>query len=72
MADNKELTYEAAFRRLEEIVSVLENGRADLDSSLSLFEEANKLAVFCKKKLDNAEQKIVTLTSDGSEEEYDG
>lgn len=70
--DNIEgLTYEQALGRLEEITKSLETG-ADLERSLALFEEANKLAVFCKNKLDSAEQKITALTSDGEEVPYDG
>ena len=64
----EDVTFEKAIARLEEIVKALENGSAPLDQSLELFEEANSLAVFCKKCLDSAEQKIVRLTEDGSEE----
>lgn len=63
----KNLTYEKALEKLEIIVDKLEQGSIPLDKSLELFEEANKLAVYCKQCLDSAEQKIVRLTEDGSE-----
>ncbi len=63
----KNLTYEKALEKLEIIVDKLEQGSIPLDKSLDLFEEANKLAVYCKQCLDSAEQKIVRLTEDGSE-----
>ncbi len=64
----KNMTYEKAIEKLEKIVEQLEQGSIPLEKSLDLFEEANKLAVYCKTCLDNAEQKIVRLTMDGSEE----
>ncbi len=64
----KNMTYEKAIEKLEKIVEQLEQGSIPLEKSLDLFEEANKLAVYCKTCLDNAEQKIVRLTMDSSEE----
>lgn len=55
-------TYEEAMHKLEQIVAKLENGDATLDESIKLFEEGAKLAAFCSKALDTAEQKISTLT----------
>ena len=63
----KNMTYEKALEKLEIIVDQLEHGSIPLEKSLELFEEANKLAVYCKECLDTAEQKIVRLTSDGTE-----
>lgn len=63
------ITYEKALEKLEKIVEELERGSIPLEKSLELFEEANKLAVYCKNCLDTAEQKIVRLTEDGSEED---
>lgn len=59
----KEWTFETAMARLEQIVSLLENGRCTLDESLKLFEEGTKLTAFCSKALKTAEQKIVKLTA---------
>lgn len=56
------LTFEKAMIRLEEIVSLLENGKCTLDESLKLFEEGTHLTVFCSDSLKQAEQKIITLT----------
>ena len=43
---DKELTYESAVKRLEEIVAALENKETPLDESVKLFEEGTKLAAF--------------------------
>ena len=39
----KEISFEKAMERLEEIVNSLESGESPLDKSLSLFEEGVKL-----------------------------
>ena len=56
-----------ALEKLEQIVAQLETGSIPLEKSMALFEEANKLAVYCKERLDSAEQKIVRLMNDGTE-----
>ena len=61
---NKELTYEQAVKRLEEIVSCLENKDTPLEESIKLFEEGTKLAAFCGDKLSSAKQKITELSKD--------
>ena len=63
----KELTYEQAYKRLEEIVQKLENGSVPLEESMKLFEEGTKLANFCNSKLNAAEQKFTQLITENSE-----
>jgi len=71
MGNEKELTFESAVIRIDEIVKLLERGDTPLDKSLSLFEEGAKLIKNCGKMLDDAEQKIVRLQkdADGNPEE---
>ena len=61
MGDKKEKTFEEAVGRIDEIVTSLERGDAQLDKSLALFEEGVKLIEICGTMLDNAEQKVVAL-----------
>ena len=63
----KELTYEQAYKRLEEIVEKLENGSVPLEESMKVFEEGTKLANFCNSKLNAAEQKFTQLITENSE-----
>ncbi len=67
------MKFEDAMKRLEEIVRFLEGGNADLDSSLSAFEEGVRLVKFCNSELDRAEKrvKLLTFASDGSVSETD-
>lgn len=66
----QEMQFEAAMKRLEEIVNLLERGNAPLDESLALFEEGTKLIRHCGNALDHAEQKLklLTVTKEGPEE----
>ena len=68
-----EKTFEENIARLEEIVSALEKGDAQLADSLKLFEEGAKLVTVCGKQLDEAEQKVVKLAkgADGAPVESD-
>lgn len=60
----KEITYEEAVKRLEEIVTLLEKNEATLDESMKLFEEGTRLADVCNKKLSEAKQKITVINKD--------
>lgn len=60
MSERKK-TFEEQLARLEEIVSRLERGDAQLAESLTLFEEGTKLISSLSRMLDTAEQKVVTL-----------
>lgn len=64
------LTFEQAMQRLEEVVSLLEDGKAPLDESMALFEEGTKLSAYLSKLLDTAEQKVTMVTvQDGTKTE---
>ena len=66
-------TFEENMARLEEIVTQLEKGDAQLSDSLALFQEGTKLVSACRKELDRAEQQVVKLMkgSDGAPIESD-
>lgn len=58
------LTFEQAFRQLEEIVAELEQGDLPLDQSLELHARGQALAEYCAKQLDQAELKITEVRSE--------
>ena len=64
MATKKEMTYEQAISRLEEIVSILEKNEVSLDEALGLFEEGTRLTSFCADKLINAKAKITEINKE--------
>ena len=59
----KNMKFEEALLRIEEIARQLENADLDLDTALKLYEEGKKCIAFCDKKISAAEQKISTLDS---------
>lgn len=64
-----QLTYEEAYRKLEEILEKLESKSASLDESLSLYEEGISLYKHCNKLLENAQLKISKFNQLGMEED---
>ncbi|MFM8840525.1 MAG: exodeoxyribonuclease VII small subunit [bacterium] len=61
MAKKNELSFEDQIKRLEYIVSVLDQGNAPLNEMMALYEEGIALIGTCKKTLDEAEQKLTVL-----------
>lgn len=59
-----ELTYEQAYRQLEEIVSMLETSEYSLEVSLRLFERGQNLARYCSEQLDQAELKVKQVSGE--------
>ena len=62
----KDIKFEDALQRLEQIVDQLETGELPLDESLVVFEEGVVLARRCAKYLEEAEKRIELLTKDES------
>ena len=63
-----ELSFEAALRRLEEIVRKLEAGDTPLDQAIDLYAEGDRLKQQCEKRLADAQARIerIQLGRDGS------
>lgn len=61
MAKKNEQSFEDQIKRLEYIVSVLDQGNAPLNEMMALYEEGIALIGTCKKTLDDAEQKLTVL-----------
>ncbi|HEX8534673.1 MAG TPA: exodeoxyribonuclease VII small subunit [Allosphingosinicella sp.] len=56
-----ELSFEAALKRLEEIVRKLESGDATLDESIDLYSEGDRLKQQCEARLQAAQARIEKL-----------
>lgn len=52
------LSFEAALKRLEEIVRKLESGEASLDESIELYGEGDRLKQQCEARLQAAQARI--------------
>ena len=53
-----ELSFEAALKRLEEIVRKLESGEAPLDEAIALYGEGDRLKRQCEARLQAAQARI--------------
>ncbi|MEG0249939.1 MAG: exodeoxyribonuclease VII small subunit [Peptostreptococcus sp.] len=69
--DLKDLSYEEAMSRMEEILKKLETGNNKLDDSLALYEEGIKLYRYCNEVLDKAELKVSKFNNQNEEIEVD-
>jgi exodeoxyribonuclease VII small subunit len=65
--DIGQLSFEAALKRLEEIVRKLESGEASLDESIGLYSEGDRLKQQCEARLQAAQARIekIQLGRDG-------
>ena len=60
------MNFEESMKKLETIVTELENGNLNLDESVKKFEEGMKMAKQCSNILEEAEKKItILLENDG-------
>lgn len=60
------LSFEAALKRLEEIVDQMESDDLGLDGLVAAFEEGQKLVKQCSDKLNEVERRIEVLVKDES------
>ncbi len=62
-AGDQNLTFEQAYRELQQIVEQLERGDLPLEQSLALHARGQRLAALCAEQLDQAELKIRSVVS---------
>lgn len=55
------IKFEQALKRLEQLVSQLEDGELELDEAIRLFEEGVKLSLYCQQELKAADGKVQKL-----------
>jgi len=59
-----EPNFEAALKRLEEVLDSLEHGNLSLEEAMVAFEEGVRLVRLCHQKLDEVEQRVELLLKD--------
>jgi exodeoxyribonuclease VII small subunit len=64
---NKNLSFEEALKRLEEVLQSLERSDCPLEEAMSLYQEGMKLVRTCRDKLTDAESKISILLKESEE-----
>lgn len=65
------LTYEKAYKELEELAVKLNQGNKNLEESLNNFSRACVLVAFCKAELESAKEQMVKIvnTVNGTEDD---
>ena len=62
-----EKTFEEKIKELETIVSELESGEIDLDTSIEKYTSAMKLVKECDEKLKNVEEKVNKIVTENGD-----
>ena len=65
-ADIKEMSFERALKELEDIVQRLEQGKVELEESITIYERGEQLKDHCDRLLKQAEAKVERLTLSGA------
>ncbi len=63
--------FEKSLNELENIIKTLDSEEISLDESIALFEKGVMLSNECRKTLESAENKIITLTEAEGEDSDD-
>jgi len=60
----KTLDFESAMAELEQIVADMEAGKLSLDDSLAAYKRGAELLVFCRGRLEDAQQQVSILENE--------
>jgi exodeoxyribonuclease VII small subunit len=66
MMSMENITFEQAIARLEAVVRALEDGKTSLEEAMKLYEEGVALVRSCSTTLEEAKQKIITVSVGGN------
>lgn len=62
--EEKSMTLEEAFRRLDEILAQMQKPDLPLEESFKLYEEGSRLLAFCNSSVDTIEKKMIEIQGD--------
>jgi exodeoxyribonuclease VII small subunit len=60
------LSFEAAYRELQQVVDQLESGEVDLERTVALFERGSQLAKTCEQLVDAAQLRVTRLAAESA------
>ena len=66
----RELTLEEAFARLEEITRRLEDEKISLEDSFAQYQKGMQLLKYCNDSIDRVEKKVLVLNGEGNLDEF--
>ena len=72
MAEKKKENLEENFKKIEELLHVLESEETTLEQSFQYYEQGMKLLKQCNDTIDRVEKKVLKLNEDGGLSELEG
>lgn len=69
-SEEKELTLEEAFDRIEETIAHLEEEETTLEESFLLYQKGMQLLQSCNEKIDKVEKQVLKINEDGELDEF--
>ena len=70
MSDEKKLSLEEAFEKLETVIGTLEKPESSLEDSFRAYKEGVELVNLCNGMIDRVEKEVKVLTEGGSADEF--
>ena len=68
--DEKELTLEEAFLRLEEVTRALEDENISLEESFAVYQKGMELLKYCSESIDIVKKKVLVLNGERKLDEF--
>ena len=62
MNNNKDMTFEQALKRVEEITDLLSSSAVTVEDSVALYKEASELLVICSDRITSAKLEVDNVT----------
>lgn len=69
--EDKEMTLEEMFEKLDCVVKTMEQGEASLEESFRLYHEGMDMLKSCNEKIDKVEKKMLILDNEGEAHEFE-
>ena len=66
MKNNKPKTFEEALKELEKLSEKIQDNSTNLEEMLEIFERGTYLSKYCKKKLNDIDDKIILLVKENN------
>ncbi len=69
-AEEKNLTLEECFKKIEDIARDLKDGEMDLEESFKAYKDGMDLLKICSEKIDAVEKKVLVMREEGLLDEF--
>lgn len=69
--EDKEMTLEEMFEKLDGVVKTMEQGEASLEESFRLYHQGMDMLKSCNDKIDKVEKKMLILDNEGEAHEFE-